>query len=49
MYFDFTSDNITSLLSYSGGFLDDIWPIILIILGISIGGFILRLVLHIGK
>ena len=49
MFISIGSTDTSTLISYAGNIISDFWPIILIVLGVSIGLLILRNVLHIGR
>lgn len=49
MFITITETDTDNLISYAGNIISDFWPIILIILGISVGLLILRNILHIGR
>lgn len=49
MFISISSGDTSTLISYAGNIISDFWPIILIVLGVSVGLLILRNVLHIGR
>jgi len=41
-----TSDDMTSVLGYAGDLIGDLMPLLVVIIGISIGAYVIKVILH---
>jgi len=42
----FTEQNITDIVAYAGELVGDLMPLLIVIIGIAIGGYVLRVILN---
>lgn len=42
----FTEGNITAIIGYAGELVGDLMPLLIVIIGIAIGGYVLRIILN---
>lgn len=42
----FTESNITDIIGYAGELVGDLMPLLIVIIGIAIGGHVLRIILN---